>query len=142
MAETKPNTGADKGAKDGANSGTTDGTATGTNLTDELQGTGSEGTGSEGTDKTPAKQGFEPKTIFVKIDGISTPIRTLSQNPVDAAKKKKGMVCMQTLKPTLVKSITTGLTYIFPELSPVWVHPKDVNLCGGQGAAPYKEIKQ
>lgn len=80
---------------------------------------------------------FKSVELAVKIEGIAAPIRTMSQNPNDEAKAKRGMKCMQCLKPTLVKSIHTGLTYVFPQLSPVWVHKTDVNLCGSKGASHY-----
>lgn len=97
-------------------------------------------TASTATAETTETTEFKSELISVKVKGITNPIRTMTQNPDDKAKAARGMVCMMMLTPAVVKSIATGLTYVFPECGAVWVHKNDVNLCGGKGAAPYKKV--
>lgn len=97
------------------------------------------------TPKTDAEtkvevKAFEAKKIKVVLEGQLLPIITVSQNPNDEAKEARGMKCMMCLDARVVKSITTGLTYVFPPLEAVWVHKLDVNLCGGKGAVPYRKM--
>lgn len=85
---------------------------------------------------------FQPREILVKLKGQLLPIKTIAQNPNDEAKKARGMTCMMCTDARIVKSIHTGLTYVFPPLEAVWVHKDDVNLCAGSGAAPYRALKE
>lgn len=79
-----------------------------------------------------------PQRINVQLKGQILPSVATIHSPDDTQKKARGMVCMQMLEPKQVKSKMTGLSYLFPALKPVWVHPRDRDLCASFGAGSYR----
>lgn len=80
--------------------------------------------------------------VDVFMEGQVIPHKYVVQDPKNESCIKRGMKCMMTAGNRVMKSKATGLTYVFPTLMPVWVHPLDVDLCAGKGAVPYAASKK